>query len=405
METGKRYVVLFSYWLRLRKANIWSLQLAGRNDQQGNTPDESKCSSRDTAGVADEDIHKLRKLLQARTDKLKVVDKQCKQYQKELKVKGQELNEQIVRKQNEDDMKAVLAEKNKSKALLKSKNKGNKECKNPVSNSDDESDETRLARFNITKTSSATKVREKVLLVAPDTSQSVYTECDATSSDDAQTVEVINNHRHYEGEEPEFLVTFDNGERIWSTRKNLYIDNKELLAQYLKERDLWDSEFEPKQMKQQRMKKLAVNMADEDTGNGNITENASTLSSDNTTDEKNEQTTTSVKNSQKKQKQYCLGDHDWYTFNDELNAKYCSTGYQYCGVKCAKCKREFLDSHKKVTESPDEYCYPTTTKPMKTCPNRLSHECNYAVCFACFQTFVSEDTKPVSRCRRNQRHE
>ena len=124
---------MFSYWLRLRKANIWSLQLAGRTDQQGNTPDDSKCSSRDTAGVADEDIHKLRKLLQARTDKLKVVDKQCKQYQKELKVKGQDINAQIVRKQNEEDMKAVLAERKKSKALLKSKNKGNKECENPVS--------------------------------------------------------------------------------------------------------------------------------------------------------------------------------------------------------------------------------------------------------------------------------
>ena len=97
METGKRYVGLFSYWLRLRKANLWSLQLAGLTDQQGNTPDDSKCSSRDTAGVADEDIHKLRKLLQARTDKLKVVDQQCKQYQKELKVKGQELSAQIGR--------------------------------------------------------------------------------------------------------------------------------------------------------------------------------------------------------------------------------------------------------------------------------------------------------------------
>ena len=107
--------------------------MAGRNDQQGNTPDESKCSSRDTPGVADEDIHKLRKLLQARTDKLKVVDKQCKQYQKELKVKGQELSAQIVRKQNEEDLKAVLAERNKSNALLKSKSKGNTKSKNPVS--------------------------------------------------------------------------------------------------------------------------------------------------------------------------------------------------------------------------------------------------------------------------------
>ena len=78
-----------------------SLQLAGRNDQQGNSSENSKCSSRDTEGVADEDIHKLRKLLQARTDKLKVVDKQCKQYQKELKVKGQELSAQIMWKQNE----------------------------------------------------------------------------------------------------------------------------------------------------------------------------------------------------------------------------------------------------------------------------------------------------------------
>ena len=114
---------MFSYWLRLRKANIWSLQLAGRTDQQGNTQNDSKCSSRDTAGGADEDIHKLRKLLQARTDKLKVVDKQCKQYQKELKVKGQELSAQIVRKQNEEDMKAVLDERKNRKLCSSQKTK------------------------------------------------------------------------------------------------------------------------------------------------------------------------------------------------------------------------------------------------------------------------------------------
>jgi hypothetical protein len=399
---------------------------------------------------------------------LKIAGQQCKQYQKELEVKSTDISARIERNRNEDDMKAVIAERNRSKAKIKTQNKGkatdrkaapkrvvehqaaalHKYCGDPLPpNSDDESDDTRLARFNITNKDD--KVHEKVLLVAPDESSgAIFEECDATSSEYAQSIELINNHRHYEGEEPEFLVTFDNGERIWSTRKNIYADDSKLLSEYLVERGLCGSDFEPQQLKQQRQRKNAAFKTTTDDNNAAVKtttddNNAAvkTTTDDNnaavktTTDDNNAvvKTTTddnelvnsdgsgdinlAVEDTDKgaiaehttkvkpKKRNNCRGKHDWYTFNDENNAKYCSPGCQYCGVKCFKCKREFVNTCKKATEAPDKYVCPTATKPMKTCPNRVTSKCPYAVCFTCFQQFVAEDTRIAPRSRRNQKPE
>jgi hypothetical protein len=367
---------------------------------------------------------------------LKIADRQRKQYLQELKVKNRDISAHVERNQHEDDMEVINAGRNKSKAVIKAANKGkatgkksapkravehqavalHKYCGDPLpQNSDDESENTRLARFNITKDSLTNKkVKQQVLLVAPDTSScAIFDECDATTSEDAETVVTINNHRHYEGEEPEFLVTFDNGERIWSTRNNVYVDNGDLLSQYLVKRGLLDSDFEPPKMKQQRRrqkKDTSVKTTTDDSNvsndneNGDVAENTTTVESV-VNIVKEDQPMASVKNSKSKKRNNCRGKHDLYSFNDELNAKYCATGNHYCGVKCAKCKREFVDTSKKVSEAPDKYVCPTATKPMKTCPNRISRACPYAVCFACFQQFVAEDTKPVPRSRRNQQTE
>ena len=109
---------------------------------------------------------------------MKIADRQRKQYLQELKVKNRDISAHVERNQHEDDMEVINAGRNKSKAVIKAANKGkatgkksapkravehqavalHKYCGDPLpQNSDDESENTRLARFNITKDSLTTK--------------------------------------------------------------------------------------------------------------------------------------------------------------------------------------------------------------------------------------------------------
>ena len=81
-------------------------------------------------------------------------------------------------------------------------------------------------------------------------------------------------------------------------------------------------------------------------------------------------------------------DHaDWYAFNDENNVIHCLEGFDYHGASCFKC-------HCKIVAMEDITikCFrPCIYTPLKTCPNRHSHKCKFAVCYPCYLIFVQTE--------------
>lgn len=293
----------------------------------------------ETPSLLQQENEKLRQLLEEQAKKLKAIDGQ---YRKELAIQGTEIKEKL-KEQNrmqhdktigqlKPQLKSITKESNKKqydktidqlKPQLKSATKeGNKKRKNCVIKGK-ENEGQHILMQKITGAalpwnsdtddffSDIDEAEEHAeLVVEPDAEKEYATECEGTTGADPTEITSINNHRLYFNQQPEFLVTFDNGERIWSVRNNIVKDAKQLLSDYLNDNKLMDSDFAPRSM---RIKKAKV------------------------------------KETVKQQSSTCKHSL-WYEFEDEIHAKYCAPGFLYHGVGCGKCKSRFIATAKESTK-------------------------------------------------------
>lgn len=167
---------------------------------------------------------------------------------------------------------------------------------------------------------------EDAELIVPPNRNYCTMECVGKKDSHATEVTAILNHRHYANKkEPEFMIEYDNGERIWSMRTSVFKDGKELLRKYLEKENLLQTEFAPPSFKRQK--------------NGSTQKREAKVVGK----------IISVREAKGSQTLSC--DHyNWYAFDDETNAKYCAAGYQYHGKTCGKCKARCVSSVKEMIE-------------------------------------------------------
>jgi hypothetical protein len=261
-------------------------------------------------------------LLLAQTKRLNTIDGQ---YRKELDKQGSEIKEQFEEQHRLQNEKTINALKPQLKSAMKECNKKRKHSVikkreaegqhlimqkltgKPVPWNSDTDDF--FSDFD-------EKEHESELLVAPNPKFAFSTENEDTNGCDPTEITIINNHRHYFNQQPEFLVTFDNGERLWSSRKNVFKDAKDLLTAYLQKYNLFGTDFAPRTI---RTKANVVKKKPNE--------------------------------NEKKGSKQCTHDHKlWYEFDEEIHAKYCAEGFTYHGVGCANCKSRFVATAKEGGE-------------------------------------------------------